>query len=64
MYSYFPNGEVNTVLGIDDLSSRMWWYTAHRSNVEKYFALFSWKKIPSTFGMGQINFLVTLLSVP
>ena len=46
MYSYFPISEVNAVLGIDDLSSGMWWYPAHRSNVEKYFAPFNWEKYP------------------
>ena len=63
MYFYFPNGEVNAVLGIDDSSNGIWWYAAHRSNVEKYFVPFKWEKISSTFGMGQINFCVTLLSV-
>ena len=63
MYAYFPKGKVNAFLGIDDSSNGMWWYPAHRSNVEKYFAPFSWEKISSTFGIGQINILVTLLSV-
>ena len=45
MYSYFPNGEVNAVLGIEDSSKGIWWYPAHRSNVEKYFAPFNWGKI-------------------
>ena len=63
MYSCFSNGEVNAVLGIEDSSKGIWWYPAHRSSVENYFALFNWKKISSTFGMGQINFLVILLSV-
>ena len=62
MYLYFPNGEVNAVLGIEDSSKRIWWYPAHRPNVEKYFAPFNWEKISSTFAMGQINFHVTLLS--
>ena len=62
MHSYFPNGEVNAVLGIDDLFNGIWWYPAHRSNVEKYFGPFNWEKISSAFGIGQINFLVTLLS--
>ena len=62
MYSYFPNGEVIAVLGIEDSSKGLWWYPAHRSNVEKYFALFNWEKISPTLGMGQMNFLVTLLS--
>ena len=62
MYSYFPNGKVNAVYGIDDSSNGIWWYPAHRSNVERYFASFSWEKISSTFVMGHINFHVTLLS--
>ena len=62
MYSYFPNGEVNAVLGIEDSSKGIWWYPAHRSNIEKYFAPFNWEEISSTLGMGHINFLVTSLS--
>ena len=41
MYSYFPNGEVKAVFGMDASSKGMWWYPAQRSNVEKYFAPFS-----------------------
>ena len=63
IYFYFQNSEVNAVLGIDNSCNGIWWYSAHRSNVEKYFAPFDWEKISSTFGMGQINFCVTLLSV-
>ena len=63
MYSYFPNGEVNAVIGIEYSSRGIWWYPAHWSNVEEYFAPFNWEKISSTFGMGQINFCMTLLSV-
>ena len=63
IYLYFPNGKVNAALGIEDSSREIMWYPAHRSNVEKYFAPFNWEKISSTFGMGQINFHVTLLSV-
>ena len=62
IYLYFPNGEVNAVLSIEDLSKRIWWYPTHRSNVEKYVALFNWETIPSTLGMSKMNFLVTLLS--
>ena len=62
MYLYFPNGEVNAVLGIEDSSKGIWWYPTHRSNIEKFFAPFSWEKMSSTFGMGQIIFHVTLLS--
>ena len=62
MYSYFPKGEVNAVLGIGDSSKGIWYYPAHSSSIEKYFALFNWEKISSTFGMGQIYFHVTLLS--
>ena len=61
-YSYFPNGEVKAVLGMDASSKGIWWYSAQRSNIEKYFAPFNWEKISSTLGMGQMNFLVTLLS--
>ena len=39
IYLYFPNVEVNAVLGMDASSKRIWWYPAQRSNVEKYFAL-------------------------
>ena len=63
IYLYFPNGEVNAVLGIEDLSTGIWWYPVHRSNVEKYFVPFNWRKISSTLGMGQINVILTLLSV-
>ena len=62
MYLYFPNGEVNAVLGIGDSSKGIWWYPTHRSSFEKSFAPFNWEKIFSTFGMNQINFCVTLLS--
>ena len=34
---------------------------ALRSKVVKYVALFSLEKMSSTFGMGHVNFLVTLL---
>ena len=63
MYSYFPNGDVNAVLGIKVPSKGIWWYPAHRSNVEKHLAPFNWEKISSTLGMGWMNFLVTLLNV-
>ena len=63
IYSYFPNGEVNAVLGIEDLSKGIWWFPACRSNVETSFAQFNWEKISSTLGMGQINVFVTLLSM-
>ena len=63
MHLYFPNGKLNVVLGIEDSSKGKWWYPAHRSNVEIYFAPFNWEKVSSTLGMGQMNFLVTLLSV-
>ena len=62
IYLYFPNGEVNAVLGIEDSSRGIWWYPAHRSNVEKFTVPFNSKKNSSTLGMGQTNFLVTLLS--
>ena len=39
----------------------MWWYPALRSKVVKYVAPFSLEKMSSTFGMGDVNFLVTLL---
>ena len=38
MYLYFPNGEVNAVLVIDDSSNGMLEHPACRSNVKKYFA--------------------------
>ena len=63
MYLYFQNGEVNTVLGIEDSSMGIWWYPVLRPNFEKYFAPFNWEKISSTFDMGQINLHVILLSV-
>ena len=53
MYSYFPNGEVTAVLGVEDSSKGIWWYPACRSNIEKYLAPFNWEKISSTFGMDQ-----------
>ena len=62
MYSYFPNGEVKAGLGMEDSSREIWWYPAHKSNIEKLFAPFNLDKISSTFGMGQVNFVVTLLS--
>ena len=49
------------LLGIEGLSKGMWWYPALRSKVVKYVALFSLEKMSSTFGMGHVNFLVTLL---
>ena len=62
MYSYFPNGDVNAVLGTESSANQIWWYLAHKSNVEKYLAPFSCEKMSSTFGIGHTNFLVTLLS--
>ena len=47
--------------GMEGLSKDMWWYPALRSKVVKYVALFSLEKMSSTFGMGHVNFLVTLL---
>ena len=45
---------------MEDLSSGMWWYPALKSNVVKYLAPFSFENMSSTFGMGQVTFLVTL----
>ena len=59
MYSYFLNGEVNAVLGIDDSSNGIWWYLAHRSNVEKCFAPFNWENI-LYFWHGPDKFLCDL----
>ena len=53
MYSYFPNGEVNAVLDIEDSSKGIWQYPACRSNVEKYFAPFKWEKISSTLAWAK-----------
>ena len=61
MYSNFPKGELNAVLGIEGLSKGMWWYPALSSKVVKYVAPFNLEKMSSTFGMGHVNFLVTLL---
>ena len=61
MYLFFPNGEVNAIIGVEDISKGIWWYPTHRSNVEKYFAPFNLEKISFTLGIGQVNFLVTLL---
>ena len=47
-YSYLPNGELNTILGMEDLSKGIWWQPAHKSKVEKYFAPFNLIKISST----------------
>ena len=58
-YSYLPNCELNAILGMKDLSKGIW----YKSKVEKYFAPFNLEKISSTLGIGQVNFLVTLLSV-
>ena len=62
IYLYFPNSDVNTVLGIEDSSKGIWWYPTCRCNIEKYFVPFNLEKISSTYGMGQMNFLVTLFS--
>ena len=62
MYLYFPNDKVEDVLGIDDSSNGMWLYPAHTSKVKKYFTTFIWEKMSFTFGTGQINFLLILLS--
>ena len=61
-YLYLPKGELNTVLSMEDSSKGMWWYPAHRSSVEKYFALSNLEKMSSTLGIGQVNVHVTLLS--
>ena len=61
MYSDFPKGELNAVFGIEGLSKGMWWYPALRFKVVKYVALISLEKMSSTFCMGHVNFLVTLL---
>ena len=61
MYSNFPKGELNAVFGIEGLSKGVWWYPALRSKVVKYVAPFSLEKMSSTFSMGHVNFLVTLL---
>ena len=53
IYSYFPNDEVNAVLGIEDLSKGIWWYPAHRFNIEKYFVPFNWEKLSPTFVMAN-----------
>ena len=63
IYLYFPKGDVKVVLGMEDLTKGIWCYPVHKSNVEKYFAPFNLQKISSTLCIGQINFLVTLLSV-
>ena len=61
MYSYFPNGEVKAVLGMDLhlkecggilLEGPMWRNILHHL-VER--------KMSSTLGIGQMNYLVTLL---
>ena len=62
MYSYFPIGEVNAVLGINNSSKWILWYPAHRSNMETYFDLFNLEKNILYIWHGQINFHVTLLS--
>ena len=41
MYLYFPNSELNAVLGMDASSKGVWWYPAQGSDVEKYFTPFS-----------------------
>ena len=61
MYSNLPKVELNAIFGMEGLSKGMWWYPALRSEVVKYVAPFSLEKMSSTFGMGHVNFLVTLL---
>ena len=53
--------KLNAVFGMEGLSKGMWWYPALRSKVVKYVALFSSEKMSSIFGMGHVNFLITLL---
>ena len=43
-YSYLLKGELNTVLGIEDLYRGIWWYPTYKSKVEKYFAPFNLEK--------------------
>ena len=57
----FQKVNLNAVLGIEALSKGMWWFPALRSKVVKYVAPFSLEKMYFTFGMGHVNFLVTLL---
>ena len=45
----------------EGLSKGMWWYPALRSKGCENVALFILEKMSSTFGMGHVNFLVTLL---
>ena len=63
IYLYFPNGKVNAVLDIEVSSKGIWWYPDVSPMFKKYLAPFNWMKMSSTLGVGQINFLVTLLSV-
>ena len=35
-YSYFPNGDVKAVLGIESSSRGMWWYPSWRSSVQNF----------------------------
>ena len=61
-YLYLPKGDLNAVFDIQNLSKAIQGYPAHRSSVEKYLAPFHLEKIPSTLGIGQVNFLVTWLN--
>ena len=62
MYSYFPNGEANAVLGIDD-HPREYGDILVIGPILRRPLLYLIGKISFTSGMGQLNFCVTLLSV-
>ena len=49
IYSYFPNGVVNAVLGIEDLSKGIWLYPVHRFNIENILHNLTGRKYPLPF---------------
>ena len=61
MYLYFPNGEVKAVLGMD-ASFRNMVVSCLKVQCGEIFCTVHLREISSTLGMGQMNFLVTLLS--
>ena len=44
---------------MEDLSNGMWQYAGLKSNVVKYLDPFHLENMSVTFGMGQVNLLVT-----
>ena len=53
IYSYFPNGEVNTVLGIEDSSKGIWWYPAHSPMLKNILCHITGRKYPLTLAQAK-----------